>query len=60
MPGLFLGVLGPRCCARAFSGCAGSSLLCLAFSSWSEQGLLSVAVCGLCIAMASLVAAHGL
>ena len=31
-----------------------------AFSSWGEQGLLFVAVCGLFLAMASLVAAHGL
>ena len=30
------------------------------FSSFDEQGLLSVAVCGLLIAMASLAAEHGL
>ena len=44
---LFLAVLGLRCCARAFSSC-------------SEQGLLLVAVHGLLIAVASLVAEHGL
>ena len=44
---LFLAVLGPRCCARAFSSCG-------------EWGLLFVAVRGLLIAVASLVAEHGL
>ena len=44
---LFLAVLGLRCWARAFSSC-------------SERGLLSVAVHGLLIAVASLVAEHGL
>ena len=44
---LFLAALGLRCCTRAFSSC-------------SERGLLFVAVCGLLIAVASLVAEHGL
>ena len=44
---LFLAVLGLRCWARAFSSCG-------------EQGLLSVAVHGLLIAVASRVAEHGL
>ena len=44
---LFLAVLALRCCMRAFSSCG-------------EQGLFSVAVCGLPIAVASLVAEHGL
>ena len=44
---LFLAVLGLCCCARAFSSC-------------SEQGLRFVAVRGLLIAVASLVAEHGL
>ena len=44
---LFLPALGLRCCARAFSSC-------------SEQGLLFVAVRGLLIAVASLVAEHRL
>ena len=44
---LFLAALGLRCCARAFSSCG-------------EWGLLFVAVCGLLIAVASLVAEHGL
>ena len=44
---LFLAALGLRCCARAFSSCR-------------EQGLLFVAVPGLLIAVASLVAEHGL
>ena len=44
---LFLAALGLRCCARAFSSCG-------------EQGLLFVAVRGLLIAVASLVAEHGL
>ena len=42
-----LAVLSLRCCPRAFSGC-------------SERGLLFVAVRGLLIAVASLVAEHGL
>ena len=36
--------------------CAGSSLLCKLFSSWGEQGLLFVALCGLLLAVASLAA----
>ena len=42
-----LAVLGLRCCARAFSSCG-------------EQGLLFVAVHGLLIVVASLVAEHRL
>ena len=42
---LFLSALGLRCCARAFSSCG-------------ERGLLLVAVHGLLIAVASLVAEH--
>ena len=44
---LFLAELGLCCCVRAFSSCG-------------EWGLLFVAVCGLLIAVASLVAEHGL
>ena len=44
---LFLAALGLRCCAQAFSSCI-------------ELGLLFVAVRGLLIAVASLVAEHGL
>ena len=44
---IFLAVLGLRCCAQAFSSCG-------------ERGLLVVAVCGLFIAVASLVVEHGL
>ena len=44
---LFLATLGLHCCVRAFSSC-------------SEQGLLFVAVHRLFIAVASLVAEHGL
>ena len=44
---LFLAALGLRCCAQAFSSC-------------SEQGLLFVVVHGLLIAVASLIAEHGL
>ena len=44
---LFLAVLGLCCCAQAFSSCG-------------ERGLLLVAVRGLLIAVASLVAEHGL
>ena len=44
---IYLAVLGLHCCARAFSSC-------------SEQGLLFVAACRLLIAVASLVAEHGL
>ena len=43
----FLAVLGLCCCARAFSSCG-------------ERGLLFGAVCGFLIAVASLVAEHGL
>ena len=41
-------------------GYAGSSLLCEAFFSCDEQGLLFVLVCGLLIVVASLVAEHRL
>ena len=44
---LFLPVLGLCCCVRAFSSCG-------------EWGLLFVVVCGLLIAVASLVAEHRL
>ena len=44
---LFLAVLGPRCCAWAFSSCG-------------EPGLLFVAVHGLVTAVAPLVAEHRL
>ena len=44
---LFLAALGLRCCARAFCSCG-------------ERGLLFVVVHGLLIAVASLVAEHGL
>ena len=44
---IFLAALGLHCCARAFSSC-------------SKRGLLFVAVHGLLIAVASLVAEHGL
>ena len=44
---LFLAALGLRFCAQAFSACG-------------ERGLLFVVVRGLLIAMASLVAEHGL
>ena len=44
---LFLAALGLRCCARAFSSCG-------------ERELLFVVVCGLLIAVASLVVEHGL
>ena len=44
---LFLAVMGLRCCTRAFSSCG-------------EQGLLFLAVRGLHIAVASLVAEHRL
>ena len=44
---LLLAVLGLHCSAQAFSSC-------------SERGLLFVAVHGLLIAVASLVAEHGL
>ena len=43
---LYLAALGLRCCARAFSSCG-------------ERGLLFVAVCGLLIAVASLVEEQG-
>ena len=42
----FGAVLGLRCCAQAFSSCG-------------ERGLLFVAVCGLLIAVSSLVVEHG-
>ena len=42
-----MSVLGLHCCTQAFSSC-------------SERGLLFVAVCGLLIAVASLVVEHGL
>ena len=44
---LFLAALGLRCCMRAFSSCG-------------ERGILLVAVRGLLIAVASLVAKHSL
>ena len=44
---LFLAVLGLHCCTWAFCSCG-------------EWGLLFVVVCGLLIAVASLVAEHGL
>ena len=44
---LFLAVLGLRSCTRAFSGCG-------------EQGLLFFAVRWLLVAVAALVAEHGL
>ena len=44
---LFLAALGLRCCMQAFSSC-------------HEQGLLFIAVHGLLIVVASLVAKHGL
>ena len=44
---VFLAALGLRCCARAFSSCG-------------ERGLPFVLVRGLLIAVASLVAEHGL
>ena len=44
---LFLAALGLCCCARAFSSCG-------------ERGLLFIAVRGLLIAVASLVAEHRL
>ena len=44
---LFLAALGLRCCTRAFSSCG-------------ERGLLFLAVRGILIAVASLVAEHGL
>ena len=44
---LFMAALGLHCCAWAFSSCG-------------EQGLLFIAVHGLLIAAASLVAEHGL
>ena len=44
---LFLGELGLRCCARAFSSCG-------------ERGLLFVVVRGLLTAVVSLVAEHRL
>ena len=44
---LFLAVLGLHCCVWAFSSCG-------------EQGLLFVAVCGLLLVVACLVAERGL
>ena len=44
---LFLAVLGLRCCSQAFSSCG-------------KQGLLFIAARGFLIAVASLVAVHGL
>ena len=44
---LYLATLGLCCCARAFSSCG-------------EKGLLFVPVCRLLIAVASVVAEHGL
>ena len=47
--------LGLRCCTRAFSSCGERELL-----FGAERGLLFGAVRGLLIAVASLVAEHGL
>ena len=44
---LFMAVLGLHCCVQAFSSCG-------------ERGLLFVALRGLLVAVASLVAEHGL
>ena len=44
---VYLAALGLHCCVRALSIC-------------SEWGLLFIAVCGLLIAVASLVVEHGL
>ena len=44
---LFMATLGLCCCARAFSSCC-------------ERGLLFIAVCGLLIAVDSLLVEHGL
>ena len=56
LPGLFIHLF-----YLFIFGCVGSSLLCAwAFSSCGERGLLFVAVLGLLIAVASLVAEHGL
>ena len=44
---LFLAALGPRCCVWAFSSCG-------------ERGLLFIVLHRLLIAVASLVAEHGL
>ena len=44
---IFLAELGLHCCVQAFSSCG-------------KQGLLFVVVCGLLIAVASLVAEHGI
>ena len=41
-------------------GCAGSLLLCCLFLVVASRGYSLVAVCGLLIAVASLVAQHGL
>ena len=43
---LFLAALGLRCCMRAFSSCV-------------KRGLLFIAVCGLLIAVASLLRSTG-
>ena len=40
-------------------GCVGSLLLHMGFSSCKEQGLPFLVVCGLLIAVASLVVEHG-
>ena len=42
-----MAVLGPHCCARAFSRCG-------------KWGLLFVAVCRILIVVASLVVEHGI
>ena len=41
-------------------GCIGCSLFCAAFSSYSKWGLCFIAVSGLLIVVASLVAEHRL
>ena len=43
-----------------FFGCAGSSLLCIGFSTCKERELFFVVVGGLLTAAASLVVEHGL
>ena len=43
-----------------FFGCVGSLLLRRALSSCGQRGLLFIALCGLLIAVASLVAEHRL
>ena len=64
--GCFLGTLVAGrgqscfCFVLVFNGCVGSSLLRGLFSGCGERGLLFIAVRGMLIAVASLVAEHGL